>query len=99
TGSSSEAFSVAASGLCAAGRRAVHVCLARSLSIVLESRTRTRLSKIHESFGDHKFLADVSFCRSRHSVPFCLRFCHRLFFGAERLLHLRLSVRRFLRSC
>src|SRR5438477_672274 len=96
--SSSEAISVAAPGVCPPRRRAVYVCLARSLSIVLEAGGWTNHSEIHESFGDHKFLGDVSFCSSGHPVSVYLRLRHGLFFGAKRLLHLCLPVWGFLRS-
>ena len=54
--------------------------------------------EIHQSSGDHKFLADVSFRRGGDPVSVHMRFHDSLFFGAERLLHLCLSVRRFLRA-
>ena len=79
-------------------RRAVYVCLAHSLSIVFEPGARTNHPEIHESFGDHKFLADVSFCRGGHPVSVYLRLRHGLFFGAKRLLHLCLPIWRFFRS-
>ena len=97
-GPSSEAVSLAAPDLCPPWRRAVHVRLARCLSIIFEARARTNHPEIHQSFGNHKFLADVSFCRSSHSVSVYLRLCHCLFFGTEGLLHLCLSVWRVLWS-
>src|SRR5437762_10351573 len=66
--SSSEAISVAAPGVCPARRRAVYVCLARSLSIVLEAGGWTNHSEIHESSGDHKFWA--TFPSVAVAIPF-----------------------------
>src|SRR6266545_3082568 len=90
-GASSETVSIAAVGLCSALWRAIHVCLARGLSNVLGT-ARTAYSQIHQSSGDHQFLADVSLCSSGHPVSFRVRFHDGLFFGAKRLLHLCLPL-------
>src|SRR5213595_1982986 len=82
--SSSEAISVAAPGVCPARRRAVYVCLARSLSIVLEAGGWTNHSEIHESSGDHKFLGDISFCRGCYPVSVYLRLRYGLFFWGKK---------------
>ena len=92
-GASSETVSIAVVSLRADYWRAVHVCLARRVSNVLGT-ARTAYSQIHESSGDHKFLADVSIRRSCHPVSFRLRFYDGLFFGAKRFLYLCLSLRR-----
>src|SRR5882757_4933802 len=97
-GPSSEAVSIAAPGVCSARCRTVHVRLARSLSTVFETGKRTDHPEIHESSGNDKFLADVSFCRGGNSVSVYLRLRHGVFFGAKRFLHLCLPVWRFLRS-
>src|SRR5262245_3079858 len=97
-GASSEAVSVASVGVCPARRCAVHVRVADSLSFIFQARARSGYPQIHQSFGDHKFLADVSVSCSSHTLSVHLWICDSLFFGAKRLLHLRLSVRRFLWS-
>src|SRR5262245_31266086 len=97
-GASSEAVSVASSGVCPARRGTVHVRVANCISFVFQARARTNHSKIHQSSGDHKLLADVSVSSSSHTLSVHLWICDSLFFGAKRLLHLCLSVWRFLRS-
>ena len=69
-GSSSEAVSVASARVCPDHRGAVHVCLARRISTV-HGTAGTAYPQIHQSSGDHKFLADVPFGRGGAS-RFCL---------------------------
>src|SRR5262245_62433662 len=91
-GASSETVSIAVVGLCAARWRAVHVCLAGRLPHVLGT-ARTVGSQIHQSSGDHQFLADVSLCSSGHPVSFRLRLHDGLFFCTKRILIVCLSLR------
>jgi len=91
-GASSEAVSIAVVSLRADYWRALHVCLARRVSNVLGT-ARTAYSQIHQSSGDHEFLADVSLRNSGHPISLRLRFYDGLFFGAKRLLHLCLPIR------
>jgi hypothetical protein len=95
--SHSEAVSFAAVSVCAAHWRAVHVRLAHGGSTVLGPATRTAYSKIHQSSGDHQFLADVSLRSSGHPISFRLRLYDGLFFGAKRLLHVCLPLWRIFR--
>src|SRR5438046_6595786 len=90
-GASSETVSIAVVSLRADYWRAVHVCLARRVSNVLGT-ARTAYSQIHESPGDHKFLADVSIRRSCHPVSFRLRFYVGLFFGAIWFFYFLMSL-------
>ena len=96
-GSASEAVSVASARVCPAHCGAVHVCMARRISMVHANRMN-HCSQIHQSSGDHKFLADVPFGRGGDPVSVHMRFCDSLFFRTKRLLHVCLSVRRFLRA-
>ncbi len=94
----SEGVSIEAAGLCAAHSRSVYVRMAHSLLGFIEARTRTTVSRVHQSYCYQQFLGDFPLRRDRHSFSFHLRFHDGLFFGLERLLHLRLPLWRVLQS-